>query len=45
VKSPLSSLLDKEDFFMEMYMATALQRGNLFPLCAWRNILFLTRFS
>ena len=31
MKSPLSSLLDKEDSFMEMYRATALQRGKFFP--------------
>ena len=36
VKIPRSSLLDKEGFFMEMYRATARQRGNSFPSCAWR---------
>ena len=30
---------------MEMYRTTAPQRGNSFPSCAWRNILFRTRFS
>ena len=40
VKSPRSSLLDKEGFFMEMYRATALQRGNAFPSCAWRGHAF-----
>ena len=45
VKSPRSSLLGKEGFFMEMYRATARQRGNSFPSCAWRNILFRIRFS
>ncbi len=44
-KPSLSSKLDKEGFFMEMYRATTLQRGNSFPSCAWRNILFRTRFS
>ena len=36
MKSPRSSLLGKEGFFMEMYRATALQRGNSFPSFAWR---------
>ena len=31
--------------FLLFYRATALQRGNSFPSCAWRNILFRTRFS
>ena len=31
--------------FLLFYRATALQRGNSFPSCAWRNILFHTRFS
>ena len=51
-KSPLSSLLAKEDSFMEMYRATALQRGNSFPSGAWHFLrftggvtCFCTRFS
>ena len=28
---------------MEIYRATARQRGNSFPSCAWRNICFRTR--
>ena len=35
-EKPPSSLLEKEVSFMEIYRATALQRGNLFPSCAWR---------
>ena len=31
--------------FLLFYRATALQRGNSFPSCAWRNILFRTQFS
>ena len=31
--------------FLLFYRATALQRGNSFPSCAWSNILFRTRFS
>ena len=30
---------------MELYRATARQRGNSFPSCAWRNIYFRTQFS
>ena len=44
-EKPPSSLLEKEVSFMELYRATALQRGNSFPSCAWRNIYFRTRFS
>ena len=31
--------------FLLFYRATARQRGNSFPSCAWRNIVFRTRFS
>ena len=44
-KKPPSSLLEKEVSFMELYRATARQRGNSFSSCAWRNIYFRTRFS
>ena len=45
VKIPLSSLLGKEGFFMEMYRATARQRGNTFPSCTWRNSQLHRDFS
>ena len=35
-EKPPSSLLEKEVSFMELYRATARQRGNSFPGCAWR---------
>ena len=35
-EKPPSSLLEKEVSFMELYRATARQRGNSFPSCAWR---------
>ena len=44
-KSHLSSLLDKDGSFMEMYRATALQRGKSFPSCAWRMPLLHRDFS
>ena len=44
-EKPPSSLLEKEVSFMELYRATARQRGNSFSSCAWRNIYFRTRFS
>ena len=44
-KSHLSSLLDKDGSFMEMYRATALQRGKSFPSCAWRMPLLHRAFS
>ena len=44
-KSHLSSLLDKDGSFMEMYRATARQRGKSFPSCAWRLPLLHRDFS
>ena len=44
-KSHLSSLLDKDGSFMEMYRATARQRGKSFPSCAWRMPLLHRDFS
>ena len=38
-------MLDKDGSFMEMYRATALQRGKSFPSCAWRMPLLHRDFS
>ena len=44
-EKPPSSLLEKEVSFMEIYRATALQRGNSFPSCAWRISQLHSDFS